>query len=96
MTVTGQLVRAAEVDDFLAPGFVNHTARPGTPDGPEGAREAFTRLRTGSSEMHFDLQTMIAEEDEAVCIGIISGAHDRPSKASPRRTGPPQRVTPTS
>lgn len=94
MTVAGQLLRAAVVDDFLAPGFVNHTARPGTPDGPEGAREVFTRLRTGSSDMQFDLQTMIAEEDKAVCIGIISGTHDRPFQGIPA-AGPPQRVTST-
>ena len=25
------------VRGFFAPGFVNHNARPGTPDGPEGA-----------------------------------------------------------
>lgn len=33
--------------------------------------------------MHFDLQTMIAEEDKAVCIGIISGTHGQPFQGSP-------------
>ena len=29
---------------FFAPGFVNHNARPGTPDGPGGAEQVFGRL----------------------------------------------------
>lgn len=33
--------------------------------------------------MHLDLQTMIAEEDNAVCIGIISGTHGRPLQSIP-------------
>ena len=64
------------VEDFIAPGSVNHNARPGTPDGPEGAREVFTRLWAGSSDMRFDLQTMVAEGDKVVCIGVMSGTHD--------------------
>jgi hypothetical protein len=32
---------------FVAPGFVNRNARPGTPAGPEGARQVFSRLWAG-------------------------------------------------
>lgn len=73
----------ARVEDFIAPGSVNHNARPGTPDGPEGAREVFTRLWSASSDMHFDLHTMFAEGDTVVCIGMMSGTHDGPFLGMP-------------
>ena len=34
---------------FFAPGFVNHNARPGTPNGPGGAEQVFGRLWAGCS-----------------------------------------------
>ncbi len=64
------------VEDFFAPGFINHNARPGTPAGTQGARETFTRLWNSSSDMQFELQTTIAEADKVVCIGIMRGTHD--------------------
>lgn len=64
------------VEDFFAPGFINHNARPGTSAGPQGARETFTRLWNSSSDMQFELQTTIAEADKVVCIGIMRGLHD--------------------
>jgi steroid delta-isomerase-like uncharacterized protein len=66
------------VEGFIAPGSVNHNARAGTPDGPAGAREVFTRLWTGFPDMHFDLSTMVAEGDRVVCIGTMSGTHEGP------------------
>ncbi len=64
------------VEDFFAPGFINHNARAGTPAGPEGAREVFTRLWDSCSDMQFELHTTIAEADSVVCIGIMRGTHD--------------------
>jgi predicted ester cyclase len=66
----------ARIEDFIAPRSVNHNARPGTPDGPDGARRVFTRLWRGCSDMHFDLHAMVAEGDQVVCIGIMSVTHD--------------------
>ena len=64
------------VRGFFAPGFVNHNARPGTHDGPEGAGQVFGRLWAGCSDMHFDLQAMVAEGSKVVCIGVMTGTHD--------------------
>ena len=69
--------------DFFAPGFINHNARPGTPDGPEGARQVLTRLWAGSSDMHFDLEATVAEGDTVVCIGMMRGTHDGPFHGIP-------------
>ena len=65
-----------KIGGFFAPGSVNHNARPGTPDGPEGARQVFGRLWAGCSDMRFDLQAMVAEGSKVVCIGVMTGTHD--------------------
>ena len=72
-----------QVEKFIAPGSVNHNARPGTPDGPQGTREIFSRLWSGSSDMHFKLESMVAEGDKVVCIGIMHGTHDGPFQGIP-------------
>ena len=79
-------LRMAEA--FFAPGFVNRNARPGTPHGPEGAREVFTRLWAGSSDMRFDLEAMVAEGDKVVCIGMMRGTHDGPFHGVPATRRP--------
>jgi predicted ester cyclase len=67
-----------KIRGFLAPGFVNHNARPGTLGGPEGARQVFSRLWAGCSDMRFDLQATVAEGSKVVCIGVMTGTHDGP------------------
>jgi steroid delta-isomerase-like uncharacterized protein len=71
------------IPDFFAPDFVNHNARPGTCRGPEGAREVFSRLWAGSSDLHFGLEDMVAEGGTVVCIGVMSGTHDGPFHGLP-------------
>jgi steroid delta-isomerase-like uncharacterized protein len=73
----------ARIRGFLAPGFVNHNAQPGTPNGPEGAGQVFSRLWAGCSDMHFDLQEIIAEGSKVVCIGVMTGTHDGPLHGIP-------------
>jgi steroid delta-isomerase-like uncharacterized protein len=72
-----------QIDQFIAPGSVNHNARTGTPDGPQGAREVFERLWAGSSDMQFEIQSMVAEGNKVVCIGIMHGTHDGPFQGIP-------------
>jgi predicted ester cyclase len=71
------------IEEFIAPGSVNHNARAWTADGPQGAREVFGRLWAGSSDMHFQLESMVAEGDKVVCIGIMHGTHDGPFQGIP-------------
>lgn len=73
---------------FLAQGFVNHNAPPGTPDGPLGAGQVFSRLWAGCSDMHFDLQEMIAEGSKVVSIGVMTGTHDGPLHGVPATNRP--------
>jgi hypothetical protein len=43
----------------------------------------FGRLWAGSSDMHFQLESMVAEGDKVVCIGIMHGTHDGPFQGIP-------------
>ena len=72
-----------KIRGFFAPGFVNHNARSGTPDGPEGAGQVFSRLWAGCPDMRFDLQAMVAEGNQVVCIGVMTGTHDGPFHGIP-------------
>lgn len=71
------------VRGYFAPEFVNHNARPGTPDGPEGAGQVFSRLWAGCPDLHFDPQEMVAEGSKVVCIGMMTGTHDGPFHGLP-------------
>jgi predicted ester cyclase len=64
------------VEDFVAPEMINHNARPGTPNGPDGVRELCTRLWTGFSDMRFDIGTLVGEGEKVVCVGTMNGTHD--------------------
>ncbi|MGH2886813.1 MAG: ester cyclase [Solirubrobacteraceae bacterium] len=70
-------------DEFIAPGSVNHNALPGTPDGPEGLRASFGRLWTGFPDMKFEIDTILAEDNKVVCVGMMSGTHDGPFAGMP-------------
>ena len=61
------------VEDFVAPEMINHNARPGTPNGPDGVRELCTRLWTGFSDMRFVVHAM-SPDDYAKWL---AGAKDR-------------------
>jgi predicted ester cyclase len=43
----------------------------------------FTRLWNGFSDMRFELQTIVAEADKVVCVGMMSGTHDGPFQGIP-------------
>lgn len=61
---------------LVAPDFVNHTAPPGTPPGPEGFAAFFTHvLRPAFPDLTVELHDQIAEGDKVVTRKTISGTH---------------------
>jgi len=78
----------SRIEEFIAQGSVNHNARAGTSDGPQGAREVLGRLWSGSSDMRFQLESMIAEGNRVVCVGIMQGTHDGPFQGIPATNRP--------
>jgi predicted ester cyclase len=55
------------VDRYLDPGFVNHDPPyPGSPDGPEGMRQAAALFRAACPDWHSDLEQLVEEGDVVV------------------------------
>jgi predicted ester cyclase len=64
------------VDGFVAPGYVNHNALPGTPPGPDGQRQLMTRLWDAFPDGRFEIKQLAMDGDTVVCVGVMSGTHE--------------------
>jgi predicted ester cyclase len=62
-------------DELVHPGFVNHEAPPGNPQGPEGLKETVGWLRGLWGPMHFDVEDEICEGDKVVARVVMHGRH---------------------
>lgn len=62
--------------ELVASDFVNHTAPPGTHQGPDGFAAFFTEtLRPALPDLTVELHDQIAEGDKVVTRKTISGTH---------------------
>jgi steroid delta-isomerase-like uncharacterized protein len=61
--------------ELRSPEFVNHSAAPGTPSGPEGGLRLFRALRTAFPDLHVRIDDMVAEGEEVVTRQTFSGTH---------------------
>ena len=74
----GELMNAQDVDGALAhfgPSFVDHSVRPGMPQGTEGARLFFNMLFTAFPDLHATIEDIIAEGDKVVDRMTCEGTH---------------------
>lgn len=66
----------AEFSALMAPGFVNHAAPPGAPNGPESMWNTFQNvLRPALSNLTVTIHDQIAEGDKVTTRKTISGLH---------------------
>jgi steroid delta-isomerase-like uncharacterized protein len=65
----------AVVDELVAPDFVDHTAPPGTPPGPDGVRFVASMFQAAFSGWETEIHGMIAEGDTVAFWGTGSGIH---------------------
>ncbi len=65
----------AAVDDIFHRDYVNHEAGPRTPAGPEGLKVTVTWLRAAFSDLHYDIQDEVDQDDKVVVRLISSGRH---------------------
>ncbi|WP_416795499.1 ester cyclase [Ciceribacter azotifigens] len=66
----------AEFHALMAPDFVNHSAPPGMPNGPESMWNTFQNvLRPALSDLKVTIQDQIAEGDKVTTRKTISGVH---------------------
>jgi steroid delta-isomerase-like uncharacterized protein len=58
-----------------SPDFVNHSAPPGTPSGPDGGLRLFRSLRAAFPDLAVRIDDMVAEGDEVVTRQTFTGTH---------------------
>jgi steroid delta-isomerase-like uncharacterized protein len=66
----------SRADEWIAQGFVNHNAAPGTPDGPEGWRQVATRLWSSFPDMRFDVEEVFTAEQRVAVLGWMNGTQE--------------------
>jgi steroid delta-isomerase-like uncharacterized protein len=64
------------VDEWVAEGSVDHSAAPGTSDGPQGVREVFERMWSAFPDIAFEVEDVIADGSKVVCVGMMRGTHE--------------------
>src|SRR5688572_16262893 len=62
-------------DELIHPGFVNHEAPPGSPQGPKGLKETTAWLRGLWGDMRADIEDEICEGDKVVARVCMHGHH---------------------
>lgn len=63
------------LDELVIPDFVDHDAFPGQEPGHEGLKKAYGMFLSAFPDVYFELQDLIAEGDNVVGRGVISGTH---------------------
>ena len=63
------------VDEFVRPDFENHTARPGSPSGPEAVRSGLAAFRAGFPDHDAEVVHMVAEGDLVATYKTFTGTH---------------------
>jgi steroid delta-isomerase-like uncharacterized protein len=63
------------IDEFLAPGFVDHDAFPGVTPDREGVREFFETVRAAFPDLRFEVDDLIAEGDKVAARVTVHGTH---------------------
>jgi steroid delta-isomerase-like uncharacterized protein len=64
------------IDEFIAPNYVLRTAPEGTPTGRDAVRGSMAAYLAGFSDLHVEVDDLIAEEDRVVARLTYSGTHD--------------------
>ena len=66
----------AAFERLIDPSFVNHSARPGTPNGPESMWQTFeTVLRPALTGLTVTVHEQIAENDKVTTRKTVTGTH---------------------
>jgi steroid delta-isomerase-like uncharacterized protein len=63
------------VEEFVGLDFENHTARPGSPSGPEAVRVPLAAFRAGFPDHDAEVVHMVAEGDLVATYKTLTGTH---------------------
>ena len=62
-------------DDLVDPNSVDHDPAPGQQAGPEGYKAFFTEMRTAFPDLHIDVETLVADDDQVAFAYTLMGTH---------------------
>jgi predicted ester cyclase len=62
-------------DELRSPHFVNHSAPPGAPTGPEAGKIAFRAMRAAFPDLRVTIEDMLADGDRVVTRQTFAGTH---------------------
>jgi predicted ester cyclase len=75
--------RLEVADEVLASRFVSHAAPPEAGTGPQSMKQTVGWLRSGLSELAYDVQGAVAEDDLVTLRVEMRGLNDRPFMGHP-------------
>src|SRR5262245_38713794 len=67
--------KLTDLDELIAPDFVNYDAPPGTLHGPEGMRQLVAMFRTAFPDLHVTFEQELADGDYVIHRGYVTGTH---------------------
>ena len=81
----GEAVNSGSLDfDLLvAPDSVDHDPAPGQVPGPAGYRTLFAELRAAFSDLHIEVEHLLADGDDVAFAYTLTGTHDGPLMGHP-------------
>ena len=65
-------------DELVAADSVDHDPAPGQLAGPPGFRAFFADLRTAFPDLHIDVETLLADDDQVAFAYTLTGTHAGP------------------
>ena len=77
----GEAINTGDVDafdDLVDPNSVDHDPAPGQQPGPEGYKKFFTEMRTAFPDLHVDVETLVADDDQVAFAYTLTGTHQGP------------------
>lgn len=65
-------------DNLVAPNSVDHDPAPGQDPGPAGFKGVFTQMRTAFPDLHVEVETLVADDDQVAFAYTLTGTHNGP------------------
>ncbi|WP_375483946.1 ester cyclase [uncultured Jatrophihabitans sp.] len=65
-------------DDLVATDCVDHDPAPGQVAGPDGYKALFTEMRTAFPDLHVEVETLVADDEQVAFAYTLTGTHQGP------------------
>ena len=65
-------------DDLVAIDSIDHDPAPGQVAGPDGFKGFFTEMRTAFPDLHVEVETLVADDDQVAFAYTLTGTHNGP------------------